>query len=103
PLPALSSTFHLSLHDALPIYEGLDLVGDVRDELYRAAEVVAPALLLDHRFVDLAGGEVVGAAHLRALQTLVVAQVQVGFRAVLRDRKSTRLNSSHLGISYAVF
>src|SRR5262245_62797035 len=24
-------------------------------------------------------------------------------RGVLRDRKSTRLNSSHLGISYAVF
>src|SRR5205814_6592100 len=25
------------------------------------------------------------------------------FRQTLRDRKSTRLNSSHLGISYAVF
>src|SRR5262245_63799711 len=27
----------------------------------------------------------------------------LGFAAVLEDRKSTRLNSSHLGISYAVF
>ena len=36
-----------------------DLVGDVRDHLHRAAEVVAAALLLDHRVVDLAGGEVV--------------------------------------------
>src|SRR5437899_7712812 len=26
-----------------------------------------------------------------------------GRRAIVRDRKSTRLNSSHLGISYAVF
>src|SRR5437899_7004291 len=25
------------------------------------------------------------------------------FRSILTDRKSTRLNSSHLGISYAVF
>src|SRR5437899_10240332 len=29
--------------------------------------------------------------------------VQFGAQAPLRDRKSTRLNSSHLGISYAVF
>src|SRR5436853_5593388 len=28
---------------------------------------------------------------------------QAEARAILRDRKSTRLNSSHLGISYAVF
>src|SRR2546426_5640597 len=34
-------------------------------------------------------------AHLRAHQR--------GVRQVLRDRKSTRLNSSHLVISYAVF
>src|SRR5437899_4628461 len=30
-------------------------------------------------------------------------EVVMGNRAILRDRKSTRLNSSHLGISYAVF
>src|SRR5947199_4960555 len=29
--------------------------------------------------------------------------LDVGFLAQARDRKSTRLNSSHLGISYAVF
>src|SRR5258705_5725915 len=33
---------------------------------------------------------------------LGVAPVHPGFRAAV-DRKSTRLNSSHLGISYAVF
>ena len=37
---------------------GLDLVGDVRNDLHRAAQVVAAALLLDDRVVDLAGGEV---------------------------------------------
>src|SRR5205814_5460186 len=31
------------------------------------------------------------------------AQFSNGYRAVNEDRKSTRLNSSHLGISYAVF
>src|SRR5262245_15642296 len=63
--------------------ERLDLVGDVRDDLHRAAEVVAAALLLDHRLVDLAGGELVPAAHLRALEALVVPEVQVGFGPVL--------------------
>ncbi len=33
----------------------LDLVGDVRNHLHRAAEVVAAPLLLDHALVDLAG------------------------------------------------
>jgi len=32
----------------------LDLVGDVRNHLDRPSEVVAPALLLDDRVVDLA-------------------------------------------------
>src|SRR5262245_62946311 len=32
-----------------------------------------------------------------------VRQRGVGLPLLLRDRKSTRLNSSHLGISYAVF
>ena len=36
----------------------LDLVGDVRDHLHRAAEVVAAALAPDHGVVDRAGGHV---------------------------------------------
>src|SRR5947199_1825424 len=38
----------------------------------------------------------------RAVGNYVVWEAFLGFLAVL-DRKSTRLNSSHLGISYAVF
>ena len=37
-------------------HPGLDLVGDVRDGLDRAAQVIAPPLFGDHRLVDLAGG-----------------------------------------------
>src|SRR5256885_355931 len=40
---------------------------------------------------------------LHQLKTLPWAQVSVGHRTSDRDRKSTRLNSSHLVISYAVF
>ena len=42
--------------------EELDLVGDVRNHLHRAAEIIAAALLLDDALVDLAGGEVVALA-----------------------------------------
>ena len=34
-----------------------DLVGDVGDRLDRAAQIVATALALDHRLVDLAAGD----------------------------------------------
>src|SRR5574340_1570469 len=54
----------------------LDLVGDVRDDLDRAAEVVAAALLVDHRLVDLTGGEVVALAHARAGKALVMTEVE---------------------------
>src|SRR5688572_19795096 len=73
----------------------LDLVGDVRNDLHRAAEVVAVALLLDHRLVDLAGGEVVPLAHLRALEALVVAQIQVGFGPVLGHEHLAVLERRH--------
>src|SRR5581483_10270736 len=75
--------------------EGLDLVGDVRDDLHRAAEIIAAPLLLDDRLVDLAGGEVVVPAHLRALEALVVPQVQVGLGPVLRDEHLAVLKRAH--------
>ena len=49
-----------------------DLVGDVRDHLHRAAEIVAAALLADHALVDLAGGEVVALAHFHVDEALVM-------------------------------
>src|SRR5438045_7330505 len=39
----------------------------------------------------------------RAVQPVVVGEGERGVAELRRDRKSTRLNSSHLGISYAVF
>src|SRR5690554_7197043 len=45
--------------------------------------------------------------NLEQLKSLLVEQNIIddldGFQAVLEDRKSTRLNSSHVRISYAVF
>jgi hypothetical protein len=73
----------------------LDLVGDVRDDLHRAAEVIAAALLADHRLVDLAGREVVALAHLHVGEALVVAEVEVGLRPVVGDEHLPVLEGAH--------
>src|SRR5258705_9924754 len=54
------------------------------------------ACVLPHR------GDPVGGPELRHPRSVHEPQPE-RHRAACRDRKSTRLNSSHLGISYAVF
>ena len=61
----------------------LDLVGDVRDDLDGAAEVVAAALLGDHRLVDPAGRDVARLAQVLVDEPLVVAEVEVGLGPVV--------------------
>src|SRR5690606_41788383 len=74
--PAPTAIYTLSLHDALPIF---------REALDHVPVNLALATLLD---VALAG---------KHGQRLIDQLVDLG------DRKSTRLNSSHVKISYAVF
>src|SRR5204862_7979382 len=90
----------LSLHDALPISHGADpsiralFLGGTGHEFHPdgaevdLALVVREALHL-HEGVSL-------------LQQILVPFLE-GLRIHSRDRKSTRLNSSHVEISYAVF
>src|SRR5690606_40753084 len=97
-LPASSHYYPLSLHDALPIYRvrGPD-AGAGQHGHYR---------LRDHRHVD---GDAVAQAHALRPEHVreaadLLEELPVRDRAlVARDRKSTRLNSSHVKISYAVF
>src|SRR5205814_10458017 len=93
----------LSLHDALPILPGV-----ARSRL-RPATPPTGELVADRR--DVVPG-LLPAAHATendpARQDTVVDQLRERFRRICRrdyilevlDRKSTRLNSSHLGISY---
>src|SRR5205814_3013835 len=88
--PATPELYTLSLHDALPILRG----HAVRPASPRRARARDPAR-----------------ARLRSRQpsgtTSLVADLESRAPRRIRpaggDRKSTRLNSSHLGISYAVF
>ena len=75
--------------------ELLDLVGDVRDDLHRLAEVLAAALLRDDRLVDAAGREVVHLPHLGGGEALVVAEVEVGLRAVVGHEHLAVLERAH--------
>src|SRR5207249_10536800 len=102
-VPATTGIYTLSLHDALPIFA--EFVGGVDPaELQRHA--VAEVAWLDadgigdeeRAFGQLERDDGVGRRILRE-----VAAVERRPREHLRlDRKSTRLNSSHVSISYAV-
>src|SRR5205814_9337522 len=91
PAPPPASPYTLSLHDALPIF-GECVVADGGDPCAGLVDGECDALL-----GELGEGGVVGRLEFGDAG-LEGVEVFGGL-----DRKSTRLNSSHLGISYAVF
>src|SRR5205085_10928993 len=82
--PSPTEIYTLSLHDALPIFgeQPLGLHDQLRSFVNRTAEVGTPSPLVTS-------------------DTSAPSTCEVSL--VTRDRKSTRLNSSHSQISYAVF
>src|SRR5699024_11810842 len=99
----LSGVYTLSLHDALPIFQerrpegGAVLLGDLLPGGVEDGQLLLREVVLED-LVHLLDGVVellrVGAP---ALQQRQQRLVDLG---VLLDRKSTRLNSSHVSISY---
>ena len=87
-----TSTSLAGAHGEDPV---LDLVGDVRDHLHGVAEVVAAALLGDHRRVDLAGRHVGDLAEVGVEEPLVVPDVEVGLGAVVGDEHLAVLERVH--------
>src|SRR5437870_9380109 len=80
-----SQIYTLSLHDALPI----SLREDPKPIHSGKAMVVS---------VDVSTGTSRGVVSISPLDQTIFPQL-----SAFRDRKSTRLNSSHVAISYAVF
>ena len=86
---------HVDVVRRLGTHTGLDLVGDVRDDLHALAEVFAGAFLAQHFLVDLAGGDVGLLAQVDVEETLVVADVEIGFGAIFGDIDLTVLERIH--------
>src|SRR3989442_7947822 len=80
---ATTEIYTLSLHDALPIWIRTDW-NEVYSELSKRPKTQGPLLI----FID-------------QLEELVTLSEKADLEVI--DRKSTRLNSSHVRISYAVF
>src|SRR5205814_3238860 len=100
--PPHSDTYTLPLHDALPISSALELqIAMICDTLLRmsTSKRRAPHTLDKARRSPSPYeiGRDIFERHEHVKPTEDIA------RHSKRDRKSTRLNSSHLGISYAVF
>ena len=75
--------------------EFLDFVGDVRNHLHGFAEIVPAPLFFDDAFVNAPGGEIVGLAHARFYETLVVPEVEVGFSIIVGDENLAVLEGTH--------
>src|SRR5207248_11721946 len=92
PPPTASSP--LSLHDALPILA----------KRLGLSSILGGVLLLAAGSAGAGGSASSAGATARAFAIRVVVPGQSGAQAgLVSDRKSTRLNSSHRTISYAVF
>src|SRR5690606_41399865 len=90
--PATTEIYPLSLHDALPIYFRGN--PDLKPERSEGFDIG-----VEQRFGG--GRHAVDVTYFE--QDLEDEIVGFGDTAVNQDRKSTRLNSSHVKISYAVF
>src|SRR3712207_7993143 len=89
---ATTEVYTLSLHDALPIW--LDVFVDDVETRWGFIPAAAAAVVARRQELDAHSLVLLTDVHVKHMRTL-------GDRSL--DRKSTRLNSSHANISYAVF
>src|SRR5690606_42066810 len=94
-----TDTYTLSLHDALPIFEGAVVTAEVVEH-GRGKKVIAFKKRRRQNSKRSRG-------HRQHNTTVRIVEIAAAGgkakKASKKDRKSTRLNSSHVKISYAVF
>src|SRR5947209_12612829 len=89
--------YTLSLHDALPI-----LHGNIPTFISITSGKVHDVNILDEILPEAGAFYVMDRGYID-FERLYVFTLSAAFFVVRTDRKSTRLNSSHANISYAVF
>src|SRR5207249_9719981 len=95
--------YTLSLHDALPIYSPQIRNSTMPDKIVMQGRVLSQKHPIEYRRTNTTSDRQYYPEHCSYKQ-LVFSLLQVWIRIFFRlgDRKSTRLNSSHVSISYAV-
>lgn len=76
-------------------HAGLNLISDVRNDLHRVFELFAASFLRDHSRIDLTGGDIRLSIEIAVAETLVVAEIQVGFCTVFSDEHFAVLEGVH--------
>src|SRR5699024_12508551 len=92
-----------SLHDALPIFAIEDAATQIKKQILEIAELVSDApkekIKLIEGGVELKGERISFEELLRRFQGITAGEFSALGRVNPLDRKSTRLNSSHVSIS----
>ena len=83
------------LGGVIPIEPALDLIGNMRNDLYGPAAVIASAFLLQDRPVDLAGGDVGILVQTFVNKTLIMSQIQIRLGPVIGDKYFAVLDRVH--------
>ena len=79
----------------IPVKTALDLIGDMRDNLNGSAAVITTALFLKNGPVYFTRCNVGIFIQIFIDEPFVMSEIQVGFRAVLRNKDFTVLNRIH--------
>src|SRR2546430_11703062 len=101
---ATTEIYTLSLHDALPIYSVRDDMGSIMDLAKTEGMLFKWGSGTGTNFSTLRGSkETLSAGGIASGPVSFMKGFDAFAGVIKRDRKSTRLNSSHSQISYAVF
>ena len=73
----------------------LDFIGDVRDHLHGLAEIIAAPFFQDNALVNLAARQVVVPREDAIGEAFVMAEIEIGFGAVVQDVNFTVLKRVH--------
>ena len=76
-------------------HPALDFIGDVGNDLHRAAEIVTSPLFTEHGVINPARREVICPAHDGAREPLIMTQIQIGLRAIVSHKNLTMLKRAH--------
>ena len=67
----------------------------MRDHLHRTAQIIPPAFLGDDFLIDAPRGDIVLLIGRTARETLIMAQIQVGFRTIIGHENLAMLIGAH--------